>query len=670
MVLFRSESVDRVWDTWNVRGLSILSLLLQSFLSLFAPLRKAKGGKWVVMIWLAYLLADWVATFTIGLMLWAEDNEDILTFWAPFLLLHLGGPDLITSFSLEDNEFWIRHLIGLFLQVGSTIYVILQSFPQNKLLLPTFLVLISGIIKYGERTRSFYLASIDNFGENWWIHEYGNFFCGYFQDPIPIVMKHDVRNPEGELAGFGILKSLLVGPPVPSKKMGRIVLTICRSKPDEVLKKIEMSLSLLYDLLHTKLRITTSSIGSLCRYVHFGCILGALMSFTILKKHYKLDEFDVWLTYGLLIGALVLDLISFIFLIVWYDITRAPFVNWHRWSNSISQLNFITDHFEDCRPVWFNKLVDYLGIKGLFDVIKRIPCTPPKDFKADQEWQFIFTQLRSSITIPDIEQANGTLIRAERYGGILKGNIDLNWSIKKFEYMESLVMWHIATEICYRRESPNNSPSSPSACFIIDLWKKCCRRGGPSNCPSPTPTSGSIDPREICKLLSDYMFYLLVAEPSMIPTPSADKLKDVFRGAYHGINIWKWPDEKGLNSETFISNLDALLCKEKEDVEKLTKIGTDMEEEEEIDNISRVTAACYLAKKLLAEPDGCPWELMSRVWVELVCYAAISCKPIVHARQVSKGGQLLTLVWLLMNLLGLTRAKEWRAVEGIEFDFD
>ncbi|GLT44394.1 hypothetical protein SLA2020_182960 [Shorea laevis] len=138
MVLFRSESVDRVWDTWNVRGLSILSLLLQSFLSLFAPLRKAKESKWVVMIWLAYLLADWVATFTIGLMLWAEHNEDILTFWAPFLLLHLGGPDLITSFSLEDNEFWIRHLIGLFLQVGSTIYVILQSFPQNKLLLPTF----------------------------------------------------------------------------------------------------------------------------------------------------------------------------------------------------------------------------------------------------------------------------------------------------------------------------------------------------------------------------------------------------------------------------------------------------------------------------------------------------------------------------------------------------
>ena len=46
------------------------------------------------------------------------------------------------------------------------------------------------------------------------------------------------------------------------------------------------------------------------------------------------------------------------------------------------------------------------------------------------------------------------------------------------------------------------------------------------------------------------------------------------------------------------------------------------------------------------------WKLMSRVWVELMSYAAINCRPNVHAEQPSKGGELLTFIWLLMNHLG------------------
>ncbi|GLT50427.1 hypothetical protein SLA2020_239140 [Shorea laevis] len=639
MVLLKSEHVQRLWDTWNIRGLIILSLLVQSFLVLFARLRKARGGKWVVMIWLAYLLAGWVTSFTTGLMVRAEHSKDILALWAPFLLLHLGGPDLITSFSLEDNEFWIRHLIRLILQVGLTIYVILQSTPENKLLLPAFLVLIAGTIKYGERNRSFFLASIENFGDDWRNHLSGNVSYGYFLHHIPWLKSHHVTNSDEGLVAFEFLKSQLMGPRATSNQKHSTLSKIRGSKSDKVLQDIEISQSLLYDLLHTKLLITASSIGILRRYVYFGCILGALVSFSTLQKQYKLGEFDAWLTYVLLIWAFALDLISFTFLIVLCGVRSPSFVNLSRWSRSVTQLNFITYHSKDY-PVWFNRRVDYLGIKSLFDVIRRIQCQCSKDFRPDQEWEFIFTQLLESATVADNEQGNGTGIRAKKYGGILKGKSDLNWSIKKFEYMESLVMWHIATEICYRRECPNS--------------------------PCPTPTRGSIEWYwEMCKLLSDYMFYLLVAEPSMIPTASPDQLKNVFRGAYQDTKTWKWPDEKGFRSKTLVSNLDELLDKEKDDVEKLKEISTDTEE-----NISRVTAACYLAKMLLAEPGGCPWELMSKVWVELVCYAAINCKPIVHARQVSKGGQLLSLVWLLMNLLGLTRSKEWRAVEGIEFDMD
>ena len=83
------------------------------------------------------------------------------TFWASFLLLHLGGPDTITSFALEDSEFWLRHLARLILQVQATAYIFYQSLPNKLCVIMVFLV---GSIKYVERTRALFLASMNQFG--------------------------------------------------------------------------------------------------------------------------------------------------------------------------------------------------------------------------------------------------------------------------------------------------------------------------------------------------------------------------------------------------------------------------------------------------------------------------------------------------------------------------
>ncbi|PHT36698.1 hypothetical protein CQW23_24398 [Capsicum baccatum] len=47
------------------------------------------------------------------------------------------------------------------------------------------------------------------------------------------------------------------------------------------------------------------------------------------------------------------------------------------------------------------------------------------------------------------------------------------------------------------------------------------------------------------------------------------------------------------------------------------------------------------------------WEIISKVWVEMLSHAAIKCKANDHCKQLSKGGQLNTLVWLLMTHFGL-----------------
>ncbi|GLT28232.1 hypothetical protein SLA2020_031810 [Shorea laevis] len=82
---------------------------------------------------------------------------------------------------------------------------------------------------------------------------------------------------------------------------------------------VEIEQSLLYEALHTKWPVIVSKIGCFYRVLNFGCILGALLSFSMLRKHYKLEVVDTWLTYGLLIGALALDFISPILLFVISD---------------------------------------------------------------------------------------------------------------------------------------------------------------------------------------------------------------------------------------------------------------------------------------------------------------------------------------------------------------
>nr|KYP43565.1 hypothetical protein KK1_034992 [Cajanus cajan] len=87
-------------------------------------------------------------------------DPHLLAFWAPFFLIHHGGPDTITTYSLEDNELWLRHFVGLLSQTTLTVYIIILSWDGNWLSHLTIPMLIVGIIKYGERTWSLYCGSV------------------------------------------------------------------------------------------------------------------------------------------------------------------------------------------------------------------------------------------------------------------------------------------------------------------------------------------------------------------------------------------------------------------------------------------------------------------------------------------------------------------------------
>lgn len=164
------QSLIEVWNGWEIRALILLSLKVQIILIAFGSKRKVTRNIWVkILVWSAYMSADWVATVALGILAKGDSGKTehpLETFWAPFLLLHLGGPDTITAYSLVDNQLWHRHLLGLVVETGVAFYVFLRSSDDTVLTLIAIPVFIAGIIKYGERTWVLRSSSSKNFRDS------------------------------------------------------------------------------------------------------------------------------------------------------------------------------------------------------------------------------------------------------------------------------------------------------------------------------------------------------------------------------------------------------------------------------------------------------------------------------------------------------------------------
>lgn len=140
-------NLKKIWDAWDIRAVILFSLTLQIILIFFAPLRKRVSTVYLTLpLWSGYLLVEWAANFAVGHISdskgdddrFAAENkvQDVLVFWAPFLLVHLGGPDTISAFALEDNALWHRHFLGLVTQGSSVAYVFFPNSFQKQTVNP------------------------------------------------------------------------------------------------------------------------------------------------------------------------------------------------------------------------------------------------------------------------------------------------------------------------------------------------------------------------------------------------------------------------------------------------------------------------------------------------------------------------------------------------------
>ncbi|KAL7224407.1 hypothetical protein ACSBR1_025789 [Camellia fascicularis] len=493
-----------LWDVWNVRMLVLLSLTLQIILFVFGKRRKNMSSIWInVIVWLAYIMADSVATVALGKLSDAQNNipnpnNALQALRAPLLLLHLGGPDTITAYSLEDNQLWMRHFLGMGVQAIVAIYVIVMSWRHfwfSYMLIPTF---VAGIIKYGERTWALKLACHDKSG---YIVPFYFLVTFYFLRAGSIKKEERYKNVllmAHVMVGY--LKSYIENYDIgrfrleewlAERKILNFMAQMNRNDDTYFRDVLEVEMGLMYDVLYTKAPITFTKRGCIFRCISFMCTVSVLVGLFRLiameakwhEQHYSMV--DIVITGVLLVGALALEIYAVILLLfsdwamLWliycgrgkWAIRLWQKFRWFfekkRWSKKMGQIDLFGE--EDKRPKW-SRILGRFGIQD-YKFNRYMHSIPPTLYPVII--QFLYRAADNSIDLG----------RLEGFFGFTA-------------FHDQIIVMHFITESDLESVTGTSENSANS-----------CRHH---------------DDMETCKTLSNYLMYLLLTCRSLLPVVVKD----------------------------------------------------------------------------------------------------------------------------------------------------
>ncbi|KAL3752801.1 hypothetical protein ACJRO7_000234 [Eucalyptus globulus] len=676
-----------LWNKWNIRGFVLLSLLLQVILILFAPLRKKTASRPIIfLLWLAYLMADSVAAFAVGLISHNQGNScthvaevdgAIQAFWASFLLLHLGGPDTITAFSLEDSSLWRRHLLSLIFQVGAAIYVFVRIFPSNKsLVIPTILVFLAGFIKIAERTLALYLSSFSKLRESMLLDNEPRMPVDLSQLLEELnIGRDECESNEGEAKlsdrivvnhaySFFQIFRIFIADLIYTKEQRKMSIDyFCKVSAVDALRVISVELNFIYEELHTKVLTIRHKRSYILRIIALTSIVMALGLFNHLKK-YQLRKLDVKITHILLFGGIIIDGIA-LFNIVFSDWTVAKikynttgsskldsFLNklvsttdyvrkpryatceaksntnviyevlgliFRRWSESIYACNLFSEALKEssrkiCKCNQFWGITVFKNIRNfLFQMGDKIICCGKGSMIAKAKY-VSKNPLMKDLWIFIYKHVK---LQLDKPTWIKQGTVEWEMDRGKAIIHKIIIRLHIATEICYNKEKRSMSCTT-------------------------TLNRALVDQREFSKILSDYMLYLLLNQPNLM----ADLAMVVFAQKVFAKTLLELQDCIG-DATTDLNGL----C------EKLYGGGQDRmppggRSTSELNDPlkSLLSEGLSMAHELEMEEDK--WKTISDRWLELLLYVATAISGERHVQVLSKGGEFVTFVWLLTAHLG------------------
>jgi hypothetical protein len=408
----------------------------------------------------------------------------------------------------------------------------------------------------------------------------------------------------------------------------------------------------------------------------------ALFAATEKKRHYS--QADIIMSYVLLVGAIVLDLLPAFTSTLSY--VRKPFqpgtttdwaclclsncifcpIGWQttkQWSEELAQYSMIRRHCSTSNA-WIPSLGKWIAkcfgawCVEFFDTT-RTPVT--NDLKllvldklllqtTKREWDIAsFRGERALEKWMDIHQAP-ELGRS----GYVALHMSLNSS--SVDFPRSVLVWHIATDICY---------------FSVDKG-----RGAESDEAKNMMVKKKMTSRE----LSLYIMYLVFKCDVMLTSIS----RLAHEGAHRRLAQFIFDaEEKEVAMDVFEGHLEEkeaimevfeALKKEERQQGSMPDVSYHDKNEEPANNDDATTTSRFqellqsteealyypvlsrahaVAQELMSINDeAARWDLISEVWLEMLFYTAPRCGAAFHYEHLSTGGEFISHVLLLMHHLG------------------
>ncbi|KAM3279900.1 hypothetical protein ACQJBY_046961 [Aegilops geniculata] len=590
-----------------------------------------------VLVWMAHIGGDALAVYALATLfnrqkqLTVDEGSDALELtWVPILLIHLGGQDTISAYSLEDNELWMRHAITLVSQVVVALYIFCKWWSgQKKLLQAAVLLFVVGILKFGQKPWALRSASFNSmasrslsvprdkgFLPQWW-----TWYTSDCMDFLSARKKKGEQEHECKLSlqeyvekarRIVVQETGVASESTRTRRLDHICMMLvdlsCRyfirlnylrhflKLDDEHLhKNLRMWAGGTFRILYTRFRSSYQTPLGLCS-VWFLPFL-ALASLVLFAKSDKdgYNDKDIRVSYILFSSTVMIQFAP------WF----APYMPmpcnvWGRlklatWQDKVSQQNLMTFCAREKQPTT--------------SFMKFVACMCPMEYinKHCYSWQetaalqievlirqYIKDGWKEYIVDPT------TYRRFNNFRGqhTLSRHPRHLWSLDELGFDDTVLVWHIATDLCFHHPD-TSAQQGPSGDTILRSTQ-----------------------------ISNYMIYLIFVYPEMLMPGTR---QDLFTVACNDIKhiLTDQNDARSIARRILLMERDALKG-------------------------IVVQYAHKLAKELMSHHDEEErWKVIQGVWVEMLCYSASRCRGYLHAKSLGDGGEFLTNVWFLWSFMGM-----------------
>ncbi|KAF3452909.1 hypothetical protein FNV43_RR03342 [Rhamnella rubrinervis] len=633
------------WDEWGIEMLVAVSCVMHIVLTLFGSRRKQIKNILVrFIIWSAYLLSDYVVTVIFGKLTIIPVSDstreitdsELRALLAPLLLVQLGSRDAITAYSIEDNRLGLRQILSLFAQCNAVFWILFRCWtnsPVSYLYLP---LLMAGFIKYGENVWALSTALTGSSGLT--ITEFDE------EGHVPKIFKDLPTDiPNQKMITTAYYRFVCLKPHIdnwlykPLYQVSVEYTSIDRYTSQEKFRITDLELGFMYDVLYTKFPVIYTWIGLALRLISSITLFSISIAFCILFKDSFVYYINAGFTFVVLGVILTLECYQ-IYMLVFSDWAIVGMVKHRskpaamrflralapqsskrkRWSNKLDQFNLINYCLDQKKYDYLTKLLSFtrfFKFQGWDTEIKKYLCKSTS-VRIYEEFKEMLIQEMKKVdekrgSKPVDKRGTWALIRSSFNNESAEM---LKRSVEDRDFDKSIVIWHLATEICYHNSDTDQKRN---------------------------PTSKI----EMGRLLSNYMMYLLAVQSQMLCITTSDI---VFDHACEILTEFLTTSAHGDYSKNTRDDIVSKACKDLREGNFVrerggkTMVTEDWKVLEDSRNVSEHLTSLH------GDHEDAMWELICSVWVEMLCFAATNCPADNHSEQLRRGGEIVTHVWLLL----------------------